>query len=778
MASKQDQHRAAVEAHDEIKEAWRENHGRMLDDLRFSNPADPQQWDAEAQTLRKGRIMHTHDRTNQYKQAVVNQARKNKPAILTSPADSRGDVEVAKRIDGIIRHIEYSSRAHIAYDTAIGHAADCGIGWIRVTPRIVKQHSNQQEWKIERVIDPLSIVCDGTEPDGSDMTQAFAETLITKKQFKADFPKADPSSWGDSPLWDAGENMIRICERQFVVDEPETWVSIASPESGEEIDLSVKDYRELVEGIGYSPPIIREWQASKRRVMWQKLSAYEVLEETEFPSTWIGMVPVIGYETFIDGKRFLCGLTRRLRPGQIDYNFQRSAGTEAVALQPKAPLMAAMEAMDGHADHYAKMNNGSPAVLPWNAFDEEGRPVPMPSRLQPPTLPTAYLQGAQQALSDMEAAIGMLRSSGDAPPASASGRALRERANAADTATFHFPDNQSNSIEQIGRIIVSGLPRIYDTKRIARIIGEEAKHDSVMVDPEMEQPVARKNGKIVAVNFGIGEYDVRIKTGPSYTSQRESAAEGIEQILSAAPQFTAVLGPQLVKLRDFPDADKTARMMVATLPPEMQAIFNEGNENDPEAKDQEIQALKQQLQQAQQQMQQMGEMGQQQLAQLQEVSQENEAIKADQSVKGIEVQIKAKELELKERELAIKEQDAQLRVMESQAKAAQSNDIEAANLELQAQRDQVEAFRAETERMRMEQDSLIAEREAQMQAALALAEQAKDTQEAERISALESELAGMKSLLETLAQKLMADEEDDEEEAPAIVLQISPDVLP
>lgn len=779
FATQQDSHRAAVEAYDDAKEAWRENHQRMLEDLRFSNPADPKQWDAAATLARKGRIMHTHDRTNQYKGQVVNSARKNKPGIITSPADSRGDIEVAKRIDGIIRHIEYSSRAAIAYDCAISGAADCGVGWIRVTPRVIKQHSNHQEWRIERVVDPLSVVCDGSEPDGSDMMNGFAESLISKAQFKRDYPNADVGNWqGEATKWMRNDQVL-ICERQYVVESPEKWVTLANPETQEELDMTAEDYMKLSAQVGYSPPILKEFTTTKRKVMWQKFGADLLEEETEFPSAWIGMVPVIGYETFVDGKRYLCGLTRRLRSSQIDYNFQRSAGTEAVALQPKAPLLASMEAMEGHSEHYAAMNNGSPAVLPFNAFDGEGRPLPMPGRLQPPVLPTAYLQGAQQALSDMEAAIGMLRTSGDAPPASASGRALRERANAADTATFHFPDNQSLAIEQVGRIIVSGLPCLYDTKRVARIIGEDGRHDAVTVDPEMETAVARKNGKVVAINFGVGEYDVRIKTGPSYTSQRESAAEGIEQILSSAPQFTPVLGPQLVKLRDFPDADKTARMMISTLPPEMQAIFNEGNENDPEAKDQEIQALKLKLQQAEQQMQQMGQMldaGEEAVTRLE---QEAQAQQADAGVKALEVQIKAKELELKERELAIKEQDANMRALEARAKLEQTADSDATDAALQAQRDEIEAYRAETERIGMERDALIA----QMQL---LSDRQEQEQAPDRIAALEACVEELQTLVQHLCQMKAEpqgpepeEEPEGPEEAteapPTVVVQITPE---
>ena len=86
---------------------------------------------------------------------MVNDARQNKPAVNFLPSTSGARQEVAAALDGIMRHIEYQSRAQIAYDTAIEHAARCGIGWIRIAPEVVDEELNYQEIRIKRVHDPL-----------------------------------------------------------------------------------------------------------------------------------------------------------------------------------------------------------------------------------------------------------------------------------------------------------------------------------------------------------------------------------------------------------------------------------------------------------------------------------------------------------------------------------------------------------------------------------------------------------------------------------------------
>lgn len=134
----------AREEYADAKEAVREQEQRFREDLRFSNPAYPDQWDDYAKTARKGRPMLTLDRTNQYIAQVVNDARQNKPSIQTLPADSKADIEVANRLNGIIRHIEYTSRASIAYDTGLELAARVGLGWLRVIPKVTRYETNEQ----------------------------------------------------------------------------------------------------------------------------------------------------------------------------------------------------------------------------------------------------------------------------------------------------------------------------------------------------------------------------------------------------------------------------------------------------------------------------------------------------------------------------------------------------------------------------------------------------------------------------------------------------------
>lgn len=595
----------AKERFQDAQDAVSEQHARFREDLRFSNPACPEQWDEFAKTARKGRPMLTLDRTNQFLSQIVNDARQNKPSIQVLPADSQADPEVAQRLNGIIRHIEYTSRAGIAYDTAIELSARVGQGWLRVLPRVIRPETNEQEIMIQRVHDPMSICLDpnAVEPDGSDAMFGFAETTMTDKAFSRAYPKAKKQSW-ESDGWFSQDD-IRIAEYFKVVEEESNRLVIDGGD-GMRMTVTEDEYWQLANQIGFKPPVIDQFMAKKRSVKWCKMTGAEILEETEFPAEWVPLIPVIGYELWVQGKRYLCGMVRRLMDGQRLHNYEMSALTETLMSQPKAPFLMPARAVEGFEDEWQKLNSGNPAYLPYNDVDETGQqPIQPPIRLPGPVFPTAFSNGANLAVSEMEASVGMYKSNLGQQSNAVSGRAKLADQREGDTANFHYIDNLRRSMEHMGRIIVQMIPRIYDTRRQAKILGEDGEQSQVEIDPGMEAPVRRQGRKVVAINPSVGAYDVRVKIGPSYTSMRTEASDRLVELSQGNPALGAALAPLLVKMNDMPEADKIAKVAIALLPPNVQQVYAEDEEDDiPPAVKAQLNAQQQQMQQMEQALQQ------------------------------------------------------------------------------------------------------------------------------------------------------------------------------
>ena len=666
--AKQDTLQQAREEYADAQEAVREQHERFRADLRFSNPAEPEQWDDYAKVARKGRPMLTLDRTNQYLAQIVNDSRQNKPSIQTLPADSRADVEVAKRLNGIIRHIEYTSRAAIAYDTAIELSARVGQGWLRVLPKVVRSETNEQEITIARVHDPMSICLDpnSVEPDGCDAMFGFAESTLTDKAFSRMYPKAKKASW-DSEGW-FGDDSIRIAEQFRIYEEKQNRITIRGPE-GNQMSVSEDDYWKIAAQTGMKPEVLGTFIAKTRKVKWRKLSGVEVLEETEFPSQWVPLIPVIGYELWVDGKRYLCGMVRRMMDGQRLHNYEASAQTEALMVQPKAPFLVSTRALEGNEKEWQSLNSGNPPYLPWNDLDTDNPnapPVQPPQRLSPPSFPAAFNNGNTRGSMEMEASVGMSKSNLGQPSNAVSGRAKLADQREGDTANFHYIDNLRRSMEHMGRIIVDMIPKIYDTDRQAKIMGEDGEQSAVQINPNMPNPVAKQGGKIVAINPGVGAYDVRVKVGPSFASLREETAANLTELSRGNPQLGAALAPLLVKMSDLPEADKISRVAIAMLPPNVQQVYNEDDSDSeiPAGVKAKMMADAQQIEQMSAAMDQAGQVIQDLQGQVNEKNTQvqDEAAKATAEIKAAQTELKAQAdaLASQKRELDLQKRNAQL----------------------------------------------------------------------------------------------------------------------
>lgn len=602
-----DKLQTAKDSFEEAKAFYAEQHEQIREDLEFSNPANPKQWHDDAIRDRRssGRPHLTFDYTNQYIMQVVNDQRMNKPGLNAIPVGSGSDIEVAHALEGLFRHIEYASRAGIAYDTSIENAARVGLGWLRVVPEVVDYETNEQEIRIKRVHDSTSVMLDpgSTEPDGCDAMCGHVEAAIGKKQFKSLYPKS--KIYDDKTDGWYGKDDLRVCEYFEVALKKQNRLIIEGPER-ERMTLSESEYWQMVKVVGFQPQVLGQYMAEVRTVEWLKYYGEEILEETIFPADYIPLIPTMGYEVWIDGKRYLCGLTRRMMDGQRAYNVARTAETELVMMSPKQPFLAVADAIEPFKNQWASANTSSQAYLPWKAYDDEQRPLPMPQRQMPAQVSPGYLQLSQASLGDIEASVGMYRANLGQASNETSGKAINARQRQGSIANYHYVDNQSRSIEHVGRIIMTMIPKIYDVRRMVQIMGEDGEAKSITIDPEMTQAVQKRGAEIIAINPNIGRYDVRVKVGPGYATMRQEASEMLGQIMQGNPAFAAVVGPIWARMQDWPEADKMARMLMAMAPPQVQAAAEDGEEQElPPQVTAKLQQQEQQLQQAMQMVQQL-----------------------------------------------------------------------------------------------------------------------------------------------------------------------------
>lgn len=555
-------------------EAETDNRKSALDALKFRNL---EQWDPD---IKKARLKDPEgfrpclvvDKTNQFLRQVVNDERQNRPSIKVRPVDDKGDPEVAKVLQGIVRHIEDTSRAELAYDGAYEQAVDGGFGYFRILTEYCDERSFDQDIKIKRIRNRFQVVLDPDrqEPDGSDAKWGFIVERMHRDDFKSTYPKADPCDWQADgnifPEW-IGEEHVTVAE-YFCFEPKESklflWRTGETSLEGEP----------MPEGILMGEQPIRERKTTVNQLKWKKITAKEVLEERDLPGKYIPIVEVVGEELDIEGKVIKSGLLKRAMEPQRTHNYAHSSFVESVALAPRAQWVAAVGQIEGFEELYRTANRRNISVLPYHPVVAEGSvPVPPPQRAQPAGISVGWQQTLQNSEHDISASMGMYAETTLGVGNANSGKQEAMQQKRGDTATFHFMDNLALSVRHAGRIILGWIPTYYDTERAARIIGEDGTPSMARLNPNQDLPVmevAGPDGKPQkSFNLTIGQYDVTVDVGPGYMTKRAEAAEFLSSVVQSAkdPATAQVLTYLAIKNNDWAGADEATEMLKKLLPP-------------------------------------------------------------------------------------------------------------------------------------------------------------------------------------------------------------------
>jgi len=360
------------------------------------------------------------------------------------------------------------------------------------------------------------------------------------------------------------------------------------------------------------------------------------------------------------------GLVRNAKDAQRMYNYWVSQEAEMLALAPKAPFIGYGGQFEGYEQQWKTANTQNWPYLEVNpdVTDGQGAVLPLPQRAQPPMASSGLLQAKAGASEDIKSATGQYNASLGMSSNERSGKAILARQREGDVGTYHYVDNLARAVRYVTRQLVDLIPKIYDTERIARIIGEDGEPSTVKMNPMQEEPVKKivnQEGIVIdkIYNPSVGKYDVRVITGPGYATKRQEALESMAQLLQGNPQLWSVAGDLFVKNMDWPGAQDLAKRFQKTLDPKVLA-----DEDNPA-----LVAANQQIEAMSAEMQNMFNM-------LQGVQQSMEA--QDQRRKDYEAEIKAYQAEtqrISAVQAGMTEQQIQDIAMGVVAAAMESNDL-------------------------------------------------------------------------------------------------------
>jgi hypothetical protein len=620
-----------------------------IDDLKFyaGSPDNHWQWPADVLATRgavQGQTINarpclTINKLPQHVRQVTNDQRQNRPSGKVIPADDKADVAVAEIFNGMVRHIEYISDADVAYDTACENQVSYGEGYIRVLTEYCDDNTFDQDIKIGRIRNSFSVYMDPTiqDPCGSDAKWCFITEDITKADYERMYPDSAPITTlqslgvGDQNLsqW-LNEDTIRIADYYYVDYDRATlnlYPGNITAFEGSPEDKMLKDQ--------FGKPL-KQRESDRRKIKYCKINGYEILEEREWAGKYIPVVRIVGNEFEVDGRLYVSGIVRNAKDAQRMYNYWVSQEAEMLALAPKAPFIGYGGQFEGYETQWKTANTTNWPYLEVNpdVTDGSGSILPLPQRAQPPMASSGLLQAKAGASEDIKSSTGQYNASLGMSSNERSGRAILARQREGDVGTYHYGDNLARGVRHIVRQLVDLIPKIYDTQRVARIIGEDGETDMVKIDPMQAEPVKKivnQEGIVIdkIYNPSVGKYDVVVTTGPGYATKRQEALEAMAQLLQGNPQLWQVAGDLFVKNMDWPGAQEMAKRFAKTIDPKLM----QDGDKPPE------------LQQAEQQIQAMGQEMEQMFQMIQNVGKSIEM--QDQHRKDFEAEVKLYEAETK-----------------------------------------------------------------------------------------------------------------------------------
>lgn len=555
-----------------FRDFWRDNHEEAKTDLRFI-AGDP--WDNDARKEREDnkRPVLSPDELSQYQNATINNLRQNKRAIKVNPLGSGANDKDAEHRSAIIRGIEYKSNAQSAYTNAFECEINCGMGFFRVTTKIISKE-NEVEPRIKAIDNPLSVLLDpnAKEADFSDQKRCFVMDIMRQRDFIKKYPKAQKRSFAAddisaAPDWFQAENILIA----------EYW--------------RIDDYDENGDG---------------GKVTQYITNGLEILETNEWPGSWIPIIAAMGKKIYrpvgSEMKLYYYSQIRLARGPQMMLAYIASQEAEEFGMSPRAPFVGYVGQFETDADAWASANKVPRSFLQIDPMVDgaSGQVLPLPTRPQFTPNAQAYEISKESWRRSVQASMGIT----PLPTAAQrqnekSGVALDKIQSQQAIGSFHFTDNFDRAIENAGRQLNELITKVMDTPRQVGTRQPDDSHQLMHVvpggQPPQQQPGEQPVDPKDVFDPGKGDFDVTISTGMSYQSQREQASEFADTIvqnlknLPIPPPAQAKLLALAITLKDIgPIGDEIAKVIDPQgdgepLPPQAQAAIAQAQQKAQEA---------------------------------------------------------------------------------------------------------------------------------------------------------------------------------------------------
>ncbi len=384
----------------------------------------------------------------------------------------------------------------------------------------------------------------------------------------------------------------------------------------------------LMAGVEVMPQIVSKRRSRDYKIICYKAIFGEILETYEWPGKEFPFAAVMGDEIVIEGETIVTSLITYATDPQRFLNFLASDACQAAKNNRREQFMVTPSNVSGYENMWINPANQEGALY-YNPDDRTNSP-PIP--LRPPEIPQTLIANMQQADRDLRSIIGYPQEMEGNQFGQLSGKAIREMQKAGNTSNLIFFDNLKRAQEQIGRAILSMLPKVYDTERVLSIQGVDGKSKQITVNKKIAGGMSNDLSK--------GEFDITITAGANYAAQKEDALKILVDLAQASPNVFPLIADIIAKNIDIEDNIELVNRLKTLVPPQVIAQA-EGKPMPPQppSPQEQAQQMEQQLQQDKLKLSAIKVQGEQEKVQAQR---EMNAVKMEQAqIEGQSAKIRA-----------------------------------------------------------------------------------------------------------------------------------------
>ena len=555
-------------------EAESENRTAAKADLEFREGT---QWDKQPYTTSEALNQPelTINLTDAMVRRVVNNIKQQRPRGKCHPV-ADADIELAKLINGIGRHVEYRSDAGLAYDVGADAAVTMGWGYWRVIAEYPNPKKFLKDLRILAIRNTFTVYMDPSAqmPTAQDADWALVTFKMKRTEFKRLYPRAENVEWFDvgdvgDKEWEDKEE-IRLAEyfrireiaaKLYLVSDP-----TGKPSARYEDELPSPERMEML-GL----KIVDERDSFRRQVEWFRLNGLKVVEREILPGSFIPIIRCEGNAVDIDGRIMRRGMVRAMQDPARMVNYGETAKIKRLGIAPQAPWIAAEGQLEGHPE-WSDANNTSHPVLTYKPITVPSalggeQVLPPPMRQPPAQIEVGFSELVMGMRANLAAVSGMEHQPAvDTQGQIISGIAIKNREKMSDQSHFQYYDNQTLAIAHTWRILLEWIPHYLSEGQMQRIIGEDGT-------PSLKEITAKLKSDLSA-----GEFDVVMDTGPGYETKREEGAQTLISLLAVPPlaEIVAKVGADLVfRSLDHPYMQELADRITAQTPAGLKKLMEE-----------------------------------------------------------------------------------------------------------------------------------------------------------------------------------------------------------